>query len=227
MLRLGGLAIYYVGGISYAHAEVTINGNTEVIAGRMVNDRMVFNKNELDRMFSRHLLSSYDRKAGITLHRDSNTGRFYKDVSVPLSNALEQTAQQANIMRQMAEFPRTGLGAAVMRGAKYSWFEGQVNRGRYWDIKLPDSWNRTIGRNTFPGDGTRVSFLGALMTPEQLGNFNYGFIGAALGLTWAELIAGSWSDDGFTPPGNTPEFMNEFSDWAHILRGYFAFNSQR
>ena len=57
-----------------------------------------------------------------------------------------------------------------------------------------------------------------LMTPEELGNYTYGYIGKALGFNLAELYGGSWAAAGFPISGK--ELSNEFSDWSSIKKGY-------
>ena len=69
--------------------------------------------------------------------------------------------------------------------------------------------------------GAEVRYNGNLMTPEELGNYSYGYIGAALGLTMAELYGGSWYAAGF-PIGGT-EWSNEYHDWNSIKKGVQAY----
>ena len=66
------------------------------------------------------------------------------------------------------------------------------------------------------------------MTPEQLGNFTYGYIGAASLFTLPILYAGSVVASPLLPVPNLSTFRadarNEFrSDWPMITRGFGAF----
>ena len=103
------------------------------------------------------------------------------------------------------------------------WFYNQVNIESYWDIKFIDSWYRTIGTR-FPGSYyTPILFRGRLHTPESLGNFTYGYIGAALGIDLWVLTVGSVgvhvSVHGFSPN----HFENEIRDIYHIISGFGAY----
>jgi len=92
----------------------------------------------------------------------------------------------------------------------------QVNHFGPWDIKIPESWNNTIAMNTFPGETTQFYFHELLMTPEQLGNYTYGYIGAAFGIPLPILICGYiYAAD----LGNLNEVTNEFNDWPYIQYG--------
>lgn len=62
------------------------------------------------------------------------------------------------------------------------------------------------------------------MTPEELGNYTYGYIGAALGLPTGELIAGSWVAAGFPTEGSA--LNNEFNDWLSIILGIQDYHKQ-
>ena len=64
---------------------------------------------------------------------------------------------------------------------------------------------------------SQVKYNGNLMTPEELGNYTYGYIGAAMGLTTAELYGGSWYAAGF--PTGGADWTNEYNDWSSIKKG--------
>ena len=129
----------------------------------------------------------------------------HKDFTVPIQNALDSVV---DIAKSKGRF-------------NYRWFISQVNHGADWDIKLPDSWNETIGENTYPGFGVKVFFQGILMTPEQLGNYTYGYIGIAMGLTSIELLGGSWYAAGFPIGGS--DWNNEYGDWYWIMEGAYGY----
>ena len=63
------------------------------------------------------------------------------------------------------------------------------------------------------------------MTPELLGNFTYGYIGAALGLPLGMLYFGSWYAAGFPMPWGDDWLVNERWDWMYIAQGYLSFDS--
>ncbi len=93
----------------------------------------------------------------------------------------------------------------------------QVNHKKPWDIKREEPWNNTIGKDTYPGWGVKVVYDDYIMTPEELGNYTYGYIGAALGLTKTELYGGSWYAAGF--PTSGADWDNEYNDWSSIKKG--------
>ena len=105
----------------------------------------------------------------------------------------------------------------------YKWFISQVNHKAPWDIKREESWNKTIGENTYPGWGIKVKYNGNFMTPEELGNYAYGYIGAAMGLSIVELYAGSWVAAGFPMVGTN--WDNEYNDWTFIEKGVQAYKN--
>ena len=61
------------------------------------------------------------------------------------------------------------------------------------------------------------------MTPEELGNFTYGYIGGAFGIPYAILIGGSWVVAGLPISGN--DLAGEFKDWRHITIGYETYQN--
>ena len=97
----------------------------------------------------------------------------------------------------------------------YSW----MNHGAIWDVKLKAVWESTIG-TTFPGVGVKVQFDRMMATPEEIGNYMYGYIGAAFGFSLDTLYFGSYYAAGF--PGGGPKLYNEFYDWGYIQKGYWA-----
>jgi len=96
-------------------------------------------------------------------------------------------------------------------------FYNLVNHGHLWDIKLEESWQQAIG-TTFPGVDVHVSYNNMFMTPEDLGNYTYGYLGGAYGFSLPTLIIGSWYAASFPIQGEA--LQGEFKDWKRIIRGY-------
>ena len=88
----------------------------------------------------------------------------------------------------------------------------------------------TTIRSTFPGDGTKVYYSGLLMNPEEMGNYTYGYIGAALGFSPQILFTGSWYAAGMPTFGfsaitdNLTSLLYEFVDWPLISVGWWAYH---
>ena len=101
---------------------------------------------------------------------------------------------------------------------KTMYFKSIVDHSAAWDIKRQKSWEETIG-TPYPGEGTIVIYNGFLMTPEQIGNYTYGYLGRKYDYSLPILYAGSYWAAGFPTSGT--ELENEiFSDWAYIYLGY-------
>ena len=86
-----------------------------------------------------------------------------------------------------------------------------------WDIKRKASWNNTIDL-IFPGRGAAIIYEGVLMTPECLGNYTYGYLGASYGFPQEAIILGSYAAAGF--PNRGKDFYNEHIDQSYVLAGY-------
>lgn len=148
-------------------------------------------------------------------------GKAYKDVSAPINSALYDIKKQAELVKA-GKVVVDGVGQGVTGyAASRAWFISKVYHRADWDIKREAPWNDTIGKGTYPGSGTKVYYFGALMTPEELGNYTYGFIGAALGAPLPELYAGSWVAAGLPVSGD--ELAGEFNDWPAIEKGFNAY----
>ena len=132
---------------------------------------------------------------------DSTTIR---DVTYEIDTALAQAVSEIHYPRDLVVF------------------YGLVNHGAPWDIKRRDCWFTTIG-SPYPGFGVNVYYHGLLMTPEELGNFTYGYLGAAYGFSIQTLIAGSYYAAGFPTEGE--ELENEQGDWLFIQLGYKVYLS--
>ena len=96
-------------------------------------------------------------------------------------------------------------------------FYNQVNHKAPWDIKRPESWETTI-KTSYPGFDSIVIFDGLSMTPEDLGNFTYGFLGYFYDIPYDVLVYGSYYAAGFPLEG--PALENEGIDWIYISFGY-------
>ncbi|MCL2083222.1 MAG: polymorphic toxin type 44 domain-containing protein [Oscillospiraceae bacterium] len=59
-----------------------------------------------------------------------------------------------------------------------------------------------------------------MRTPEELGNYTYGYIGAALGFPLEVLYAGSFVA---ADKSTSEKLQNEFNDWGEIKKGYGAY----
>ena len=147
--------------------------------------------------------SSADIDIGVKITTDGL--KQSKDFSVPINKALGATAEVAESKWRF----------------DYKWFISEVNHKARWDIKREEPWNKTIGNNTYPGMGVKVKYNDNMMTPEELGNYTYGYIGAAMGLSMMELYGGSWYAAGF--PVGGPEWTNEYNDWSSIKKGAQAY----
>jgi len=101
------------------------------------------------------------------------------------------------------------------------WFYFQVDHRQPWDIKVPQVWYSTIGTNP-PGVTDLLYFRGYLMTREEMGNFTYGYIGNALGLSLNLLIGGSVFA-ARNRLNNSDQVLNELDDWFFIAKGFNAF----
>ena len=107
---------------------------------------------------------------------------------------------------------------------RYGMFALLVNHGAVWDIKRQISWDSTIG-TPFPGNGAMISYRGMIMTPENLGNYLYGLLGAAFGITYQTLINGSVfaAYSGGSMKNFSFGITNEFGDWNYIALGYLGY----
>jgi len=148
-----------------------------------------------------------------------------RDVTNEVQNALNLSIREIEDNRINNLSPRLILANVV---GDLLWFYNQVNHSQPWDIKRLTPWENTIG-TAFPGRfDTPVYFNGRIITPEDLGNYTYGFLGAALGFSSNTLIMGSWFADGFSLPGGLRgNFTNEFHDWFYVIRGYQSFHAGR
>jgi hypothetical protein len=172
------------------------------------------------------LLTEADERAGVAVYESG--GERFKDFTVPINRALKDIAREAESMAEerrttiTVPFPIANHTAKTAR--QYLWFRDQVNHEAPWDIKVPSEWNRTIAPDTFPGSiSTPIVYSGMIMTPEELGNYTYGYIGAALGIPLAVLFYGSWYADGWSMPSDGEAWNNEMNDRVSIEKGFNAY----
>jgi RHS repeat-associated protein len=156
-----------------------------------------------------------------------------RDVTVEVNDALSYTAQYA--FNRRPNQPRSIFSAMNMLNVaqmaaqhfdNLSWFYSQMTHRAPWDIKVFEQWQNTIGTEHPGRHDSFIRFRGQLMTPESLGNWTFGYIGAALGISVWELLGGSWYADGFSMPWTEAFLENERLDWNYIIQGFIAFNAE-
>ena len=148
-------------------------------------------------------------------------GIIYLDVTYLLSPVLAGTVLAAEIIRfwvDILPWHQRLSGEISIYKSFYNW----VKSGGPWDLKLEECWESTIGAK-YPGFDEKVCFNGWLMTPEELGNFTYGYIGGAFGIPLEVLYAGSWYAAGFPITGESVD--GEYKDRYHIESGYMAYQA--
>ena len=138
----------------------------------------------------------------------------YRDVTSEVNYALRNAVKKARQVRVMYETNEISYVELL------SIFKDEVDHGHPWDIKLPELWHNTIG-TVFPGINTNIYYRGMLMTPESLGNYTYGYLGAAYGIPINLLLCGSYYAADF--PTDWGDLENEFNDWYYIGIGFEAY----
>ena len=137
------------------------------------------------------------------------------EVNEPLSDAVK-VGTFSNMLVLSSDTPEKyviGLGSLL-------YFKSIVDHGEEWDIKLQKPWEKTIG-TPYPGDDAIVIYNGMQMTPENLGNYTYGYIGQKYGCPLPLLFAGSYYAAGFPLSGS--DLQNEIgSDWYYITLGFYG-----
>ena len=111
------------------------------------------------------------------------------------------------------------------------------------NIKKEQKWISTVG-TSYPGsEKSIVKYRNMILTLEDLGNYIYGYHGAAYGFTLATLVIGSglnqekncldriFSDYTFLNKFATYKIIydsaiNESYDRQYIYKGYFAYYSE-
>ena len=138
-----------------------------------------------------------------------------KDVTKEVNNALIPYILEAQKIRKLA-YKLGYIGEANVLKIFYNW----VNHRAVWDIKVEKIWESTIG-TPFPGQDVPIYYNGMLMTPESLGNYTYGRIGAAFGISYKTLIYGSYYATGLSSRKSV--LYNEFNDHKYISLGYMGY----
>lgn len=72
---------------------------------------------------------------------------------------------------------------------KLLYYYTHFNHGKKYDIKRRDSWNALFGDIAYPG-ANGVVLCGGFITPEQLGNIIYGFVGKSMGFNETLIYQG-------------------------------------
>ncbi|MCL2353447.1 MAG: polymorphic toxin type 44 domain-containing protein [Defluviitaleaceae bacterium] len=165
-------------------------------------------------------LTQEDRNAGVGIVITNN--RLYRNVTAAVNRALNSATSTARLLNfPLHDFPGATLHAA-------SWFVYQMYHGGPWDIKVPGRWRGTLGipATYVPGhttfQQTYFYFRGMRMRPEDLGNWTFGYIGAAVGFNLEMLLFGSWFVAGRPTEGDA--LIEEQRDWIAIGQGYSAFS---
>ena len=146
-------------------------------------------------------LSSVDKAMGVSIVTD-DLKQFY-DVTVPFNRLLNQASKQAEMNRK-----------------NYVWFYLKVNHNAEWDIKRQIPWENSMN-TTYPGSyDSIVVYNNCYITPEEMGNYLYGYSGSACGFSEKELISGSvFASKMLFKKFNATEFYNEFQDHISIKKG--------
>ena len=139
-----------------------------------------------------------------------------KDVTNEIDNAMKKAVQQGELYCYISQNNNSSVSVMGTLSGIIDFYD-KVNHKGPWDIKRKDSWEKTIGTK-FPGKKREVFYRGMLMTPEHLGNYTYGYIGAAYGYDQMTLVIGSYYAAGF--PYSGAELHNEINDWNYIVLGY-------
>ena len=142
-------------------------------------------------------------------------GDNIRNVTNEILEPLNKAANRARSVRKIANYLfGDNLASDAFVGVE---FYELVDNEQPWDIKRPKPWVDTI-RTMHPGEGVIVIFGNTTMTPEDLGNFTYGYLGYAYGFSLDVLLCGSYYVAGFPTGGSA--LSNEFKDWGHISIGY-------
>jgi hypothetical protein len=173
--------------------------------------------------YSDTMLRKDDIEAGVTIKMVDS--KPYLNVTKPVNIALEKTTAEAEQRAKLtADAALSSRGGASMGMTMSSiWFIGQVAPNKPWDIKTQGSWDGTIG-STYPGSySTQIYYQEQTLTLEELGNYTFGYIGAALGFPLQILYTGSWVAADM--PLGGADWANEYNDWNAVKSGYNAYHN--
>ena len=129
-------------------------------------------------------LTDDQRAAGLSVVKIN--GEYYVDVTIMINTRLQEVEQDFrnhgthNPAIFYPAIPNQGL-----RLANTAWFISQVKGNGPWDIKVVDSWEKQFGDILELKDMSKAfAYNGQVVTPENLGNLTYGYLGRAMG--WSE-----------------------------------------
>jgi RHS repeat-associated protein len=157
------------------------------------------------------------------MQADIDAGGGIRDVSAAVDAALEKEAEAARMLAKAMELQAALSGEFFTPGTTalpYWTFYWTVKKNGPWDIKEEIPWKTTIGTR-WPGKGTIIMYHGMLMTPEDLGNYTYGYLGAANGFSYETIIWGSEYAAGNPTSGEALE--HELEDQKYVTLGYNAY----
>ena len=157
-------------------------------------------------------------------YNDNNIPDYLEERWVEFTNR-SRAILNGGECRDVTDEVNTALNNAISELSEMSfvekWFafyEMVKDRGP-WDIKRPESWEKTIGTE-HPGTiGTVVIYEGHYYTPEILGNYTYGVLGKACGFDLSILLLGSMYAAKNPAPG-TYQYNNEMQDRLFIVNGF-------
>ena len=169
-IAMGGTVEYYTNTDGKKCVRITANGITQ---GYICNSGKI-DDTVLNATFGWSFLTDDHRAAGFGIAIIE--GKLYLDITDTLYDRMNVAIKD---------------GQSIWVPVTLYWFYKQMNHMGDWDIKESDSWNKTLGKNTFPGNDAKVFFAGMLFDPPALGNFTYGYIGAGVGIPQVVIAGGS------------------------------------
>ena len=155
--------------------------------------------------------------------RESAVGMYggLRDVTEEVDRALEEAIAIGQEFRTSSNRYLMRKNVLLYINSDISLFMDFYNRVDHyaqWDIKQRKQWESTIG-TPYPGARTMpVLYHGWELTLEDLGNYTYGVMGRAYGISPLLLIAGSYYAADFPTGGD--ELANEMKDWRYVIYGY-------
>jgi len=142
-----------------------------------------------------------------------DSDRPKRDVTLEIAIPLNKAVDRAKNMSLLDDLTNVVFASAIVLPEFYN----LVNHDMPWDIKWEEIWTEIIGTE-YPGYKKEVIFCDIIMTPENIGNFTYGYLGYAYGIPYPMLIGGSYYAANFPTEGE--ELINEVTDWIYISLGY-------
>ena len=144
-----------------------------------------------------------------------------RDVTQEVNDALLPEAITGKIISEGIERIENDYDKAIVQAGVLYYFKTQVDHKAPWDIKRKDPWELTIG-TPYPGSSnTKVIYNGHIMTLEALGNYTYGYLGRAYGISLEVLLVGSYYAAGFPTEGDA--LFNEINvDWNYVTMGFYG-----